>query len=103
MSFEKLCRLFDKTSNYLIRVSRSAIVNVAYYNLSKNFVQLTIDLPMLNDITTVKTSDNKTTYETFKSDFIKAKELYRRYILMQKRITAYIGSLPFITVENDNQ
>ena len=94
LPFEKLCELFDNTSNYLIRVSKSAIVNVAYYNLSEDFVHLTIESQNIDEIGTIKISDKKSKYETYKSDFIKAKEFYRRYILSQKRIIGYLNSSP---------
>jgi hypothetical protein len=89
-NFDELCKLLDKLSHRLIRVSKSAIVNVAFYNIgTDNYLRLCIPNELLADVENIKISNKKSEYDTFKSDFIKVKDLYRRHVLTQNRIIGY--------------
>lgn len=90
-NFDTLCKLFDTLSHRLIKVSKTAIVNVAFYDISSdNYVRLISPRPELENIKEIKISSRKSVYDTFKNDFIKVKEGYRKHLLSQKKILGYM-------------
>ncbi len=90
-NFDTLCKFFDPLSHRLIRVSKTAIVNVAYFEMaSDNYLYLSTPRPELAKVEKIKISRNKSEYDTFKNDFIKVKEGHRNHVLEQKRILGYM-------------
>jgi hypothetical protein len=90
-NFDTLCTLLDPLNHRLIRVSKTAIVNVAYFEIaSDNYLYLSIPRPELKKIEKLKISERKSEYDTFKNDFIKVKDAHRAHVLEQKRILGYM-------------
>lgn len=93
---ETWARFFDKLAHRLIKVSKSAIANVAYYEIANdNYLHLNPKMQAIESVQKIRISEKKSIYNTFKNDFIKIKEVYRNHILSQKKILAYM-----ILVEN---
>jgi hypothetical protein len=87
---ETWARFFDKLAHRLIKVSKSAVVNVAYYQLATdNVLYLSKRLKNATHLTQVKISDKKSEYDTFKKDFLKVQQTYRNHILLQKKVLGY--------------
>jgi len=94
---ETWARFFDKLAHRLIKVSKSAIANVAFYQLANDHcLHLRMKLPKLPHIETIRISEKKSVYETFKKDFIKVQGAYRNHILLQKKVLGYINLIDAI-------
>jgi hypothetical protein len=88
---EHWARFFDKLAHRLIKVSKSAIANVAFYQLAAdNRLHLRFKLPELPRVETIKISDTKSVYDTFKKDFLKVQGAYRNHVLLQKKGIGYM-------------
>jgi len=87
---ETWARFFDKLAHRLIKVSKSAVVNVGYYQLATdNYLYLPKKFKVAEHLKKVKISDKKSAYDTFKKDFLKVQEALRNHILLQKKILGY--------------
>jgi len=94
---ETWARFFDKLAHRLIKVSKSAIANVAFYQLANDHcLHLRMKLPKLLQVETIKISEKKSVYETFKKDFIKIQEAYRNHVLLQKKVLGYMNLIDAI-------
>lgn len=94
---ETWARFFDKLAYRLIKVSKSTIANVAFYQLANDHcLHLRMKLPKLPQVETIKISEKKSVYETFKKDFIKVQEAYRNHILLQKKVLGYMNLIDAI-------
>jgi hypothetical protein len=90
-NFDTLCRFIDPLAHRLIRISKTAIVNVAYFEIaSDNYLYLTTSRPELSKVELIKISEKKSEYDTFKNDFINVKGRHRNRVLEQKRILGYM-------------
>ncbi|HTA62592.1 MAG TPA: hypothetical protein VK835_09060 [Bacteroidia bacterium] len=82
VNFSMLCQQIDPLNRYLLKVSKSAVVNVAYYDLLKGkILQLNITSEELNPVTQIKITDN--------ADFIKIKHGFEYRISLQKKVLGY--------------
>jgi hypothetical protein len=85
VNFSTLCKQIDPLNRYLLKASKSAIVNVGYYDLSKNkLLQLNIKSKELNSVKPIKTSAS--------NDFLKIKHGIEYRISLQKRVLGYKSS-----------
>lgn len=94
--FKTLSNYLDPLSHYLLKASKKAIVNVAFYELTKrNSLQLNFESTGLKAIEKIKTFSPKGGLSKFLSDFHKIKEAYKNRILLQKKILGYRSSDAF--------
>ncbi len=90
-NFDTLCKLLDPLAHRLIRVSKTAIVNVAYFEIaSDNYLYRSPHCPELVTVEKLRITGKKSEYDTCKNDFIKVKDAHRAHVLEQKRILGYM-------------
>ena len=84
-NFTTLCKLIDPLNRHLLKVSKSAIVNVGYYDLSKNnFLLLNAKQKEFNAVKKIKISAS--------NDFLKIKHGIEYRNSLQKRVLGYKSS-----------
>lgn len=89
LNFSLLCQQIDPLNRYLLKISKSAIVNAAYYELSKNkVVQLNYISNELKNVKQIKISPQNNCVQ----DFLKIKCRIEHNILLQKRVLGYKSS-----------
>jgi|GEM_PF-3224875 len=89
LNFSALCQQLDPLNRCLLKISKSAIVNVAYYDLSKNkVIQLNYTSNELKNVRQLKISSGNNCTE----DFLKIKYRIEHNILLQKRVLGYKSS-----------
>jgi hypothetical protein len=92
-NFEKLCKYLDPLSHYLVVVSKSAIINVGFFDLVKKQI-LKYNGPKGDH--TVPDQLNMSTgkgAESYLNNFNVIKEAYKRRILLQKAVIGYKNDL----------
>lgn len=88
-NFEKLRNELDPLSHYLLAVSKSAIVNVKFYDLAKNNeLEISLNDEIPDEIKIISISNSKAHRATIEN-FNKIKETYNYRISLQKKALGY--------------
>ena len=94
-NFESLCKHLDPINNYLVLVSKSSIVNVAFFDLrKKNTLQFSQKVDNIN-ISEIHVPAQKTT-DMLLNNFRIIKDAYSRRRLLQKTILGYKTDMGFL-------
>lgn len=88
-NFEKLCSQIDPLSYYLLIVSKGAIINVKFFDLTNNN-QLTVNLKgnLPDEIRKIPLPHSKTQRATIET-FNRIKDAYNYRVLLQKKVLGY--------------
>lgn len=88
-TFKTLCEYLDPINGYLVNISKSSIIGVAFFDLvKKRLLKYNGVAGKTQVFATLKISD-KGQGDIFLQNFITVKEAYKRRILLQKAILGY--------------
>lgn len=88
-NFEKLCSYLDPISGYLVQVSRSTIINVAYFKLISNHKLSCLLKSGKSNMPKVIEVSRKKSENSMLKNFILVKEAHTRRVLLQNTVLGY--------------
>lgn len=95
-TFESLSNYLDPQSGHLAVISKSAIVNVAYYGIStKNKVKLNPSIIVPDDLPKEFLVGSKTTTKDYLETYHRIREAYLKWISLQKGVSYYKSKINF--------
>jgi hypothetical protein len=93
LNFEKLCNQIDPLSHFLILVSKSTLVNMKFYDLTKkNQLKINLKDKLPDTITNITIPDSESRNATI-VNFNKIKEAFNYRVLLQKKVLGYKYSI----------